>query len=95
MQKVEIIFDESWMKEMQMILKQSGIAEYTLLENVKGRGQTGAKFNTSAAPGINAMLIVVLDETRAKTLSASIRKFRDTNPGVGVRMIVSDIKEFL
>lgn len=95
MLKVEIIFDESLLREVQMILKQSSIPYYTLVENVKGMGTSGGKFGNSTAPGQNLLLLAVLKEEQAKTLLHAIRRFKELNPKLGVHTIVSDVKEWI
>lgn len=95
MLKLEIIFDDSLIRELLMILKQAGIRHYTLLENVKGMGHSGGKFDNSTAPGRNSILIAVVADEQAEGIVKDIHKFKETNPALGVRAIVTEIREWV
>ena len=95
MLKIEIVIDESLIKELQMIFKQAAIQNYTIIEEVKGVGSSGSKFDNATAPGKNLLLFAVVADEQAKNLANAIRRFKATNPSLGIKAIVSDVKEFI
>jgi len=95
MLRLEIVFDENLIKEIQMLLKQSGIQNYTLIDNVKGNGTSGARFGNPAAPGLNCVLTTVVTESQAETLLCGVRKFKTTTPDIGLKVFISEIKEIV
>lgn len=95
MQKVEIIFDESLTKEFLLILKQSSIPNYTLLESIKGVGNSGARFGSAAAPGKNNMLIAIVEKEQAEILLHAIRRFKENNPKSGVKGMLFEVQEVI
>jgi nitrogen regulatory protein PII len=95
MRKVEIIFDESLTKEFLLILKQSTIEYYTLIESVKGVGRSGARYGNATAPGKNSMLIVIAEMKKVEVLIHSIRRFKENHPNLGIKAMVFPIQEII
>ena len=95
MKKIEIIYDEALEKQILMILRQREIKYYTRLDNVKGVGSSGARFNDSVAPGINSMIIIVVEDDIGSLLIDSLKKFKSrAGSEAGFKAIVIPINEF-
>ncbi len=96
MKKIEIVYDEVLEKQVLMLLRQRGIKNYTRLDNVKGVGSSGARFNDSVAPGINSMIIIVVEDDIVPMFISGLERFKDrAGEQAGIKAIVTSVEEFV
>lgn len=98
MKRVEIIFEESNENEIMMILRQAKVENYTRYHGVTGRGESGEKLNNAVGPGINNVIVVIVDEEAAGRVVAAVRRFQDVTKRMdrapATRCIVSPVDDF-
>lgn len=98
MKRVEIIFEESNENEIMMILRQAKVENYTRYHGVTGKGESGEKLNNAIGPGINNVIVVVVDEEAAGRVVAAVRRFQDVtrrmDSAPATRCIVSPVDDF-
>ncbi|MDF1811117.1 MAG: hypothetical protein P1V20_02855 [Verrucomicrobiales bacterium] len=98
MKRIEIIFEESNESEIMMILRQSKVENYTRYHAVTGKGASGEKLNNAVGPGINSVIVVIVDEEVAGRIVAGVRRFQDVTGRMdrpaATRCIVSQVDDF-
>ncbi len=90
--KLAFIIAESGVEEQVMrALAEFDLENYTLFQQVEGKGETGRKQGTAIFPGINMVLMIAMPEDRIDPLVERLHKIRDSyivQPGM--RVIVTD-----
>ncbi len=77
-------------------IKKTGIAGYTKLSKVQGAGpETGPKLDTRFWPGLNDILIVVVDEKETLKVKEMVLHLRSKYPRAGVRCFIVPVEEML
>ncbi len=77
-------------------IKKIGIAGYTKWSKVQGAGpETGLKLNTRDWPGLNDVLVVVVDEKDAEKVKEMVSHLRKTYPQSGVRCFIVPVEEMI
>ncbi len=77
-------------------IKKIGIAGYTKWSKVQGAGpETGLKLNTRFWPGLNDVLVVVVDEKDAEKVKAMVLHLREKYPKSGVRCFIVPVEEMI
>jgi nitrogen regulatory protein PII len=66
MKTLIIVARESMLTELEDLLRNNGINEYTILSNVKGKGVTGRVHGTFYHPDINSIIFAVLSVDQAE-----------------------------
>lgn len=98
MKRVEIIFEESNENEIMMILRQAKVDNYTRFHGVTGKGESGEKLNNAIGPGINNVIVTIIDEEAAGRVVAAVRRFQDVTKRMGrdpaTRCVVSQVDDF-
>lgn len=98
MKRIEIIFEESNENEIMMILRQSAVENYTRYHGVTGKGSSGEKLNNAIGPGINSVIVTIVDEEAAGRIVAAVRRFQDVAGRMGrppaTRCVVSQVDDF-
>lgn len=98
MKRIEIIFEDSSEKEIMMILRQAKAEFYTSYHGVTGKGASGEKLNNAIGPGINQVVVVIVDEETASRIVAAVRRFQEVsqrmNRPPATRCIVSPVDDF-
>ncbi len=98
MKRVEIIFEESNENEILMILRQARVDSYTRYHGVMGKGVSGEKLGNAVGPGINHVIVVIVDEEAAGRIVAAVRRFQDVTRRMdrepATRCIVSPVDDF-
>ena len=98
MKRVEIIFEESNENEILMILRQAKVEYYTRFTGVTGTGESGTKMNNAVGPGINHVVVAIVDEEAAGRIVAAVRRFQEVTTRMerppATRCIVSQVDDF-
>jgi nitrogen regulatory protein PII len=77
-----LVYDVDFEEEVQEALKEAGLGEYTLWERVLGKGsRTGPRLDTSAWPGFNQLMMIVLSDERWEKVRHKISKLTQ-RPGI-------------
>ncbi len=77
-------------------IKKTSIAGYTKWSKVKGAGpETGPKLDTRFWPGLNDVLVVVVDEKDAVKVKEMVLQLRSKYPQAGVRCFVVPVEEMI
>lgn len=98
MQKIEIIFDEVLERQVLMLLRQTGIEDYTRFDLVKGVGGGGRqkKFNDAIGPGVNSLVFTVVEDDKAERLVRGFRRFKEVQgEHAGAQLCVSAVSQFV
>jgi nitrogen regulatory protein PII len=74
---LKIIFRASLEEDVMRALKENGVTNFTLLPIVGGIGHTGKATGGIDSVGINSMLLVVLEEDKARDLASVFHKLYD------------------
>jgi len=86
-----IIHDEGIRPDLMEVLGRLGIHHYTRWTDAEGAGETGPKHGDPVWPGLNDVVMLVLDETAVEPLVAALHEMRDSFPLTpGLRIIVTD-----
>jgi nitrogen regulatory protein PII len=98
MKRIEIIFEESNENEIMMILRQANVEFHTRYHGVTGKGESGEKLNNAIGPGINNVIVVIVDEEAAGRVVSAIRRFQEVTGRMdrppATRCIVSQVDDF-
>lgn len=91
MKLVTVIYDSGIEPDMEKLLKQHGIEHYTLLRNVHGAGETGIRGGDPVWPGVNNVLLLVLNDDQVQPLITAAHAMREAFPLTpGLKFIVQD-----
>ncbi len=88
---VYIIAETGTDLQVRTLLKRLGLEDYTLIERVKGHGETGRKDGDAVFPGINNVMMIAMSEEKLPALLEALHKIRDSfiiQPGM--KVIVTD-----
>lgn len=72
-----ITFRQSLEEDLGHLLHKIGVTNYTLIPGVLGMGESGKVTSGYGWPGVNSMLLVVLDEEQAKPVLEKLKAFHD------------------
>ncbi|MFO0699221.1 MAG: hypothetical protein U0236_08335 [Nitrospira sp.] len=71
MKTLIIVARDSMLSDLEELLHKNGVAAYTILSNVMGKGVTGRVYGTFLNPDINTIIFAVLQPDQAdKAVSA-------------------------
>ena len=88
---VFIICDQGIEPDVMEILQQRGLMHYTNWGNCRGSGETGIRQGTPVWPGLNTVVMVLMDEAGLAPLVQQLHARRDTFPITpGLKLIVTD-----
>ena len=73
MKLVMIMVDSNHQEDVEKILDANGVAGYTELPNVLGKGQSGRKFGNRAFPGSNTLYFTVVGGEAYEALRAELK----------------------
>jgi len=91
MKLVIAIYDSGIQPDMMGLLERHGIGHHTLLQNVHGAGETGIRTGDPIWPGVNNILMLVLNDDQVPPLVADAHAMRDAFPLTpGLKFIVTD-----
>ena len=86
-----IIYEEGIRPDVMEVLEREGIKHFTRWTNAEGAGETGPKHGDPVWPGLNDVLLLVLDEPAVEPLIGALHEMRDSFPLTpGLRVIVTD-----
>ena len=98
MKRVEIIFEESNENEILMILRRAKVECHSRFHGITGKGVSGEKLNNSIGPGVNHMILVIVDEETASQIVGAVRRFQEVSQRMerppATRCIVSQVDDF-
>lgn len=88
---VWIIAESGVETQLMETFEQLGIENYTLFEQIEGKGETGRKQGNAIFPGINHVIMVAVPEDVIDPLVERLHEIRDSyivTPGM--KIIVTD-----
>ena len=77
MKMLMIVFRESIEEEIKGLLKEHGVRAFTEMHELTGVGEAGAAFHSLSWPAYNDMILTALPDSKAETVVAGLRGFRD------------------
>ena len=72
-----ITFRQSLEEDIGQLLHKIGVTNYTLIPGVLGMGTSGKVISGYGWPGVNSMLLVVLEEEQAKPVLEKLKAFHN------------------
>ena len=73
MKTLFIVARESMVDELEEFFQKNGVSAYTVLSNVKGKGETGRVQGTLDAPYINSIIFAVLPSDQADRVVSALK----------------------
>jgi hypothetical protein len=67
-----IVCRDSMISDLEKLLQSNGVAAYTILSNVMGKGVTGRVYGTFLNPDINAIIFAVLPSDHADRAATAL-----------------------
>ena len=92
---VFIIYNRAIDEEMKDLLDDLHIKHYTRWIDVTGVGTKGPNFGDHVWPGLNNVLMIVIDEELKEDISSAIRGLRERFPAVGLKAFVLPVVDIL
>lgn len=88
---VMIVCDQGVEPDVMDVLAQNDHDHYTSWTDCQGSGETGIRHGTPVWPGLNTVVMVVMEALAVEPLVAELHKMRDTFPMTpGLKVIVTD-----
>lgn len=88
---VLIVTEEGFEPDVMEALKREGLRHFTRWTGCTGSGETGIREGTAVWPGLNSVIMVLMDASLVEPLWARLVKARDDfTITPGVKMIVAD-----
>lgn len=88
---VFIVFDQGVEPDVMDVLKQRGLQYYTSWGNCSGAGTAGVKQGTPVWPGLNTVVMVVMEAEELEPLRVALHEVRDSFPITpGLKLIITD-----
>ena len=86
-----IVCDEGVEPDVMAILRQQELTHYTRWTDCQGAGETGIREGSPIWPGLNSVIMVVMDEGCIEPLRAALHEVRDSFPITpGMKLIIAD-----
>ncbi|MGQ9615564.1 MAG: PG0541 family transporter-associated protein [Spirochaetota bacterium] len=85
---VFIVYDRAIDEEILDVLNELEIQDYTKWRDVQGVGSHDPHMGDSVWPGLNNVLMVVIDEYKKDILLEKIKSLQSSFTGVGLRAFV-------
>ena len=92
---VFIIYNRAIDEEMKDQMDSLDIKYYTRWTDVTGVGTKGPNFGDHVWPGLNNVLMIVIDEELREDISSAIKNLREKFPAVGLKAFVLPVIEAL
>jgi len=92
---VFIIYNRAIDEEMKDLMDSLDIKYYTRWTDVTGVGTKGPNFGDHVWPGLNNVLMIVIDEELREDISSAIKNLREKFPAVGLKAFVLPVIEAL
>ena len=73
-----IVFRASMASDLEKVLRESGIAAYTLINNAEGKGATGNVIGSFFYPGTNSIIFAILPSDQVDQTVAALKSFHST-----------------
>lgn len=70
-----IVYRSSMTSDLEEVMKASGIAHYTLIENATGKGETGDVVGSFFYPGRNSVIFAVLPDDQVDRAFSALKAF--------------------
>ena len=91
MKLVYAVFESGVLPDVQAIMAEQGITGWTRISDVPGAGERNTHEGTPVYPGLNEVLLLVLDEEKVQPLIDRCHEVRDSFPlKPGMRFIITD-----
>jgi hypothetical protein len=88
---VLIVCEQGVEPDVMGALRSVGVSHYTRWTDCTGSGETGTREGTAIWPGLNSVVMVVMDAALVAPLHARLREVCDSFPVTpGLKMIVTD-----
>ncbi len=83
-----IVYNRAIDEEMKDLLNDLNIKYYTRWVDVTGVGTKGPNFGDHVWPGLNNVVMVVVDESLKEQIADALNKLRERFPAVGLKAFV-------
>jgi len=88
---VYIICDQGVEPDVMEVIKARGHEHYTRWGECQGSGETGLREGTPVWPGLNAVILLVIEAPEVEPLVSQLHEMRDSFPMTpGLKLIVTD-----
>lgn len=92
LRQVMIIYDEALRPDVMEALHEHGIQHYTRWTGVVGEGETGPRHGDPVWPGLNDVLLTVVEESTVAPLVETLHQVRDSfTVRPGLRFIITEV----
>ena len=95
MKAVFIVYNQANTERVEFMLDELGIRGFTMWEQVQGRGSKNGepRRGTHTWPEMNSAMLVMVDDSKVRTLLEMVHKLDLRNKEVGVRAFVWNIEQ--
>ncbi len=88
---VFIVCEQGIEPDVMEIMQQHGLNHYTRWTDCQGAGETGIRQGNPIWPGLNSVIMIVMDEDKIEPLRRDLHARRDSFPITpGLKMIITD-----
>lgn len=95
MKLVYAVFESGVLPDIQRVMEELEITQYTHWSDVKGAGERNVHEGTPVWPGFNEVLLLVIPEEKVQPLIDRCHAVRDTFPlKPGMKFIVTDCEMY-
>ena len=88
-----IVYNRAIDEEIRDLLKESNIKYFTRWTDVTGVGTKGPNFGDHVWPGLNNVVMAVIDEEMRDLLRDGINEIREKFPAVGLKVFILPVIE--
>ena len=89
-----IVVDDGKKEELEVLLRNSGVAGWTEIAGASGMGTTGPRLGSAAFPKTSAVLFTVVEDEKARSLTADLKSYC-TECGERLRITSWAVEELL
>jgi hypothetical protein len=92
---IYLIYDRAIDEEVLDLLKELEIKYYTKWKDVLGVGRNDPHLGDAVWPGLNNVLMIVIDEEKKSVLLQNVRALQRMFPSVGLRAFMVPVVEMI
>ena len=88
---VLIVCDQGVEPDVMDIMRDHGLSHYTRWTDCQGAGETGTRQGDAVWPGLNTVIMIVMQEAQIEPLRRDLHQMRDDFPTTpGLKIIITD-----
>jgi len=73
-----MVFRSSMAHDLDVVMRESGISAYTLIDNATGKGETGNVVGSFFYPGRNSIIFAMLPDDQVDRTISALKAFHTT-----------------